>query len=355
MLNVEYTLTLFRYTDIIEMVIKMNLNIIIKQSGMTKYKVAKLSGVPHATLNDLCSGKSRIEKCSAETLYRIAKALNVSMESLIETAIIEKEERRAFMFTKQDILSQLETFRFAVGHHIHVHSSLKAVGEVEGRGETLLSCLIDFFTKDGGMISFPTHTWDDNILDLNKNETCMGMLSKLALQRGDGVRTCNPTHSMIIFGEGAAEYAKWDEQIQSSVSPDGCYGKLYDADGYILLLGVGQDKNTYIHAAEEALGVPDRVTKELHDTFVIDMNGNRITRPLHLVYEEFGDISDYFGKLEPAFRYHNCIVDGKIGNAPVQFCSVRNMSKVLELIHKRSHNIEIFADDTPLLEEWYME
>ena len=71
---------------------ELNLNIIIKQSGMTKYKVAKLSGVPHATLNDLCSGKSRIEKCSAETLYRIARVLNVSMESLIETVIIEKEE-----------------------------------------------------------------------------------------------------------------------------------------------------------------------------------------------------------------------------------------------------------------------
>mgnify|MGYP003297724680 CR=1 FL=1 len=72
----------------IELVMEMNLNIIIRQSGMTKYKVAKLSGVPHATLNDLCSGKSRIEKCSAETLYRIAKVLNVSMESLIETVII---------------------------------------------------------------------------------------------------------------------------------------------------------------------------------------------------------------------------------------------------------------------------
>ena len=79
----------------------MNLNIIIKQSGMTKYKVAKLSGVPHATLNDLCSGKSRIEKCSAETLYRIAKALNVSMESLIETVIIEKEEMQRVQIARE--------------------------------------------------------------------------------------------------------------------------------------------------------------------------------------------------------------------------------------------------------------
>ena len=82
-------------------VIKMNLNIIIKQSGMTKYRVAKLSGVPHATLNDLCSGKSRIEKCSAETLYRIAKALNVSMESLVETVIIEKEEMQRVQIVRE--------------------------------------------------------------------------------------------------------------------------------------------------------------------------------------------------------------------------------------------------------------
>ena len=95
------TLTLFRHTDIIEVVMEMNLNIIIRQSGMTKYKVAKLSGVPHATLNDLCSGKSRIEKCSAETLYRIAKVLNVSMESLIETVIIEKEEMQRVQIVRE--------------------------------------------------------------------------------------------------------------------------------------------------------------------------------------------------------------------------------------------------------------
>ena len=103
------------------------------------------------------------------------------------------------MFTTKEILSQLEIFKPALGHHVHVHSSLKTVGEVEGRGEAVLSCLIDFFTKDGGMISFPTHTWDTNVLDLNRTDTCLGILSKLALQRNDGVRTMNPTHSMVIF------------------------------------------------------------------------------------------------------------------------------------------------------------
>ena len=91
-----YILTLFRYTDIIKMVINMNINDIIKQNGMTKYQLSKLSGVPHATLNDLCSGKSRIEKCSAETLYKIAATLKVPMEMLVEdamTSIWEKSSK----------------------------------------------------------------------------------------------------------------------------------------------------------------------------------------------------------------------------------------------------------------------
>ena len=46
---------------------------------MTKYRLAVLSGVPHATLNDICSGKTKLEKCSAETVYKLAKTLNVPM------------------------------------------------------------------------------------------------------------------------------------------------------------------------------------------------------------------------------------------------------------------------------------
>lgn len=254
------------------------------------------------------------------------------------------------MYTKQEIQMQLESFRFAVGKHVHIHSSLKAVGEIEGRGETLLSCLIEFFTQNGGMVSFPTHTWDKNVLDLNRKETCTGRLSELALQREDGIRTQNPTHSMVIFGEHAAEYAKWDEDVYSSTSPDGCYGKM---DGYILLVGVGQEKNTYIHAVEERLQIPNRVTKEFYNTTILKTNGEIVVKPLRLVYEEKGDISNYFGKLEPAFRYYACIVDGEIGNAPVQCCSVQKMNKVLELLHKRCEGLELFADDMPLQTEWY--
>ena len=35
----------------------------LKKQNMTKYRLSKESGVPQATINDICSGKSDIEKC----------------------------------------------------------------------------------------------------------------------------------------------------------------------------------------------------------------------------------------------------------------------------------------------------
>ena len=72
----------------------MNLNQVLEQKNITKYRLWKESGVPQATISDICTGKTRIEKCSAETIYRIAKVLGVSMESLIAPAVQSVDEER---------------------------------------------------------------------------------------------------------------------------------------------------------------------------------------------------------------------------------------------------------------------
>ena len=45
---------------------------LLKKQNMTKYRLAVEAGIPHATLNDICSGKTRLEKCSAELQRREA-------------------------------------------------------------------------------------------------------------------------------------------------------------------------------------------------------------------------------------------------------------------------------------------
>ena len=77
---------------------KMSINEILSNIGMTKYRLAKLSGIPHATLSELCSGKTNIEKCSGETLYKIAKVLNVSMESLLDDRMPTLARQRSYEY-----------------------------------------------------------------------------------------------------------------------------------------------------------------------------------------------------------------------------------------------------------------
>lgn len=72
----------------------MSINELLVQKNITKYRLWKESGVPQATISDICTGKTSIEKCSAETIYRIAKVLTVSMESLIAPAVQRAEEER---------------------------------------------------------------------------------------------------------------------------------------------------------------------------------------------------------------------------------------------------------------------
>ena len=76
----------------------MYLNEILREKNISQYMLSKRSGVPQSTISEICSGKARIEKCSADTLYKISKSLNVTMESLIESAMKAQNEPRRTSF-----------------------------------------------------------------------------------------------------------------------------------------------------------------------------------------------------------------------------------------------------------------
>ena len=76
----------------------MTIENLLKKRNMTKYRLAVDAGIPHATLNDICSGKTRLEKCSAETVYKLAKALGVSMELLTVEGIRQAEKERSYEY-----------------------------------------------------------------------------------------------------------------------------------------------------------------------------------------------------------------------------------------------------------------
>ena len=257
------------------------------------------------------------------------------------------------MYSKDELKEQLTKFNIAKGKPVTIHLSMKAVGQIEGGAEGLLSVLIDYFADEDGLLIVPSHTWRFACLNLKKAETCVGVLPNIAVLRSDGVRSLHPTHSVVVFGERerAEEFVRDDAFTDTLTSPKGSYGKLYDEDGYVLLIGVGHDKNTYLHCVEEMIGKPNRKAETLTETTIIHKDGKEEKRLIYWINKP--EVSSQFGKFEPVFRYYDCIIDGHIGSAAVQLCSAKKMKDAVELVYKNNEWQELLDNDCPIDEKLY--
>ena len=81
---------------------------------MSVYRLAKTSHIPYATVNDIYNGKARLEKCSAETVYRLAHALNVSMEELLAPCFIKRSSFENFKSTVCHRVKELGDINFII-------------------------------------------------------------------------------------------------------------------------------------------------------------------------------------------------------------------------------------------------
>ena len=86
------------------------------EKNMSAYRLSQISGIPYTTLNELLRGKTKMANCTADTLYRLSKALEVSMEELL----LESQEYR----------SNFETFKSNVCHLVKDRGDLDFIIEV---------------------------------------------------------------------------------------------------------------------------------------------------------------------------------------------------------------------------------
>ncbi len=65
----------------------MTINEILKEKGMSRYSLSKTSGIPWATLSDICSGKTSLTRCNAQTLQKLATAFEMTIEEVLALTI----------------------------------------------------------------------------------------------------------------------------------------------------------------------------------------------------------------------------------------------------------------------------
>lgn len=191
-------------------------------------------------------------------------------------------------YNKQQLKDQLESMGLKGDETILIHSSMKAIGAVDGGADTVLDVWMEYFKN--GLLLLPTHTWktvnaDNPVYNPYTTPSCVGLLTNMFMKRDGVIRSLHPTHSMSGYGKNAAEYLAGEEYNNTPCTPGGCYDRLKEVGGKVLLVGVGHERNTYIHSVEEVLNVPNRLS---------DM-------PMELVIE-LQEESNNSGKLPPYNR-----------------------------------------------------
>jgi len=83
----------------------MTFNRIVQTKNISAYRLSKESDVPYMTINDLINNKTTLTKCNAETVYKIAKALDSNVEELLEPYM---KKRPSFELFKSNVCHKLK-------------------------------------------------------------------------------------------------------------------------------------------------------------------------------------------------------------------------------------------------------
>lgn len=164
----------------------MTINEIMKNRKITKYRLSKDSGIAYTTVNDICSSKAQLEKCSAETIYRIAKALGVSMESLIEPCL---EKRIDFELFKSNVchrLKELGDIEFMI--ELLEEDAISKYHKKKWYPESLyLLAMLDFVSRENNI---PVCTQYDDLRKLKLKSLLFpaGVLMASEVAKNDGIK-----------------------------------------------------------------------------------------------------------------------------------------------------------------------
>ncbi len=253
------------------------------------------------------------------------------------------------MHTKDTLIKDIEKSGINKNGTLLIHSSMKAIGQVDGGAETVLEAFIQYM-KDG-LLLLPTHTWsEDNLLDGVYNPktepSCVGLLTNLFMKREGTIRSMHPTHSVTAMGKRAKEYVARDNEVNSPCPEHGCFGGLYDEDAQILLLGVTFIRNTYIHAIEEMLDIPNRIATKPRRLKIVNEDGSVREVDHYYHYSTHGSISLNYDKVRQPLMDLGIVKEVKIGDAVSYLVKVRPMSDWVKKLLEESP--DIFSDNNPI-------
>ena len=182
--------------------------------------------------------------------------------------VLHKRRRRAEIkatrptVSTERIVEDIEALPVDAGAVVLVHSSLKAIGFVDGGAEAVVEALIGGIV-DGkqGTVMLPTYSieggsmWEtllaDRVFDVATTASNLGAIPEAFRRHAQAVRSVHPTHSFSAVGPDANWLIETHHKCSSSFGPGSPMAKLAEKDGYLLGLGTNLGRVTFYHCLEE--------------------------------------------------------------------------------------------------------
>ena len=118
---------------------------------------------------------------------------------------------------------------------------------------------------------------------------------------------------------------------------------------------MGHERNTYLHAVDERLGIPDRLNPDGFVITIKDYSGREIKSPLyHTHFTKAFDtcVSEYYPNYKEAFEYAGAVCYSKLGNALVYCCDARKMTDTVRKIWQRTDH-DLCIENAPVPKCYY--
>lgn len=68
---------------------------VMRERGLTRYRLSKDSGIPWATLSDICTGRTDLRRCTVDTALKLSRALGMTIEEALDLETGEVSSRIA--------------------------------------------------------------------------------------------------------------------------------------------------------------------------------------------------------------------------------------------------------------------
>ena len=156
------------------------------------------------------------------------------------------------MIDKNSLAQDLMDLGIRKGDCVMLHSSLSALGFVEGGSDAVVDAIMQTLGPDGTLVTpaFTRGAWYDRLAmeDCNMDcvgETCPsqspsneGAIPNAVLKREGRIRGCHPTHSWVAYGKHAYDICKDTYKCQTLCGKGTVFEKVVELGGCIVTLGV---------------------------------------------------------------------------------------------------------------------